>query len=102
MTEAERSLEALRIARHARVALRLAHLVVSSADEAGFSVRLFRSQRQSRPLVAARKACMVAARDLPAPARRSGHYSYPEIGRAVNRDHATVIHHVKQAQEARQ
>jgi chromosomal replication initiation ATPase DnaA len=99
MTDAERSLEAARIARHAHVALPLAHLVVAAADEAGFSVKLFRSERRGKRLAAARKACMVAARDLTSAARRSRHYSYPEIGRAVNRHHSTVIVHVHAARE---
>jgi chromosomal replication initiation ATPase DnaA len=100
MTEAERSIEAARIARHARVALRLARLVVAAADEAGFSLRLFRSAKQHRRLVEARKACCVAARAIPVPSRRHGHYAYQEIGRALNRDHSTVMAHVRAAERA--
>jgi chromosomal replication initiation ATPase DnaA len=58
----------------------------------GFTVNDIMSARRTLKLVEARHiACYVS--------RHATRYSYPQIGRAINRDHSSVIHGVCQIEE---
>jgi chromosomal replication initiation ATPase DnaA len=53
----------------------------------GLTIDLLRGQSRSAPLVRVRQFAMSEARDAG--------YSLPEIGRALNRDHTTVLHGIR-------
>lgn len=76
--------DADRISCYARVHPDLARLVVTAATIGGHSLRALRGSSNARDLVLARRWVVKRARPR---------FSYPEIGRALNRDHSTVIHH---------
>lgn len=65
----------------------ISHAVVRSFD---VPMGLFLSRRKLRPLIYARAAAYKLCRDLTA-------MSLPEIGRAFDRDHSTIINGVKRA-----
>lgn len=77
--------EADRLARNADIPLELAQLVVVAANQADMPLRNLRSARQHRELVQVRRTVVLAAR------HRNPPFSYWQIGRALNRDHSTVI-----------
>ncbi|HXH52568.1 MAG TPA: helix-turn-helix domain-containing protein [Sphingomicrobium sp.] len=81
--------EADRISLHAGVDHWLAELVVIGANRTGSSIKALRGASKQRELVAAR--VWIALR-----ARADG-FSFPEIGRALNRDHTTIVHHCQRA-----
>lgn len=72
-----------RLAHNAEVPRDLAALVVLAAGRAGVSVKDLRGPRQYGWLMSARRFVI-------AEARRHA-FSYPAIGRALNRDHSTII-----------
>lgn len=78
-----------RLAHDAGVPADLAALVVLAANRLGISVREFR--RDGRPARFVRERWNVAV------AARAHGFSYPVIGRALNRDHSTIIHGVRRA-----
>ena len=73
-----------RLAHDADVPADLAALVVLAANRLGVSVRCFRAAGRRLPFVRERQLVAVSARD-------SG-FTYQAIGRALNRDHTSVIH----------
>jgi chromosomal replication initiation ATPase DnaA len=79
--------DADRISQFANVPHDLAELVVMGANRIGSSLKWFRSDRRFEELVAGRAW---VARE----ARQRGH-SFPAIGRALNRDHSSIIHLVR-------
>lgn len=79
--------EADRLSKCANVPHDLAELVVMGANRIGSSLRWFRSDHRFSDLVDGRAW---VARE----ARARGH-SFPSIGRALNRDHSTVMHLVR-------
>ena len=76
--------DADRISAWANVPHGLAELVVMRASQRGLRLRSLRSQLRHPDLVAARHAIAKEARRL--------EYSYPVIGRALNRDHTSIMH----------
>jgi hypothetical protein len=60
------------------------------AEEEGFSLAELRSPQRLPELVIARRRAAVAARS-------ETHASLPQIGRILNRDHSTVLHHLRRA-----
>lgn len=79
--------EADRISAFANVPHGLAEIVVATCSVTGHTVRAIRSDCRKRPLVIVRRKISLAARDAG--------FSFPQIGRALNRDHSTIIHSVK-------
>ena len=73
----------------ASVPYALAELVVVRAWQRGVDLQTLRSDRRSKELVAFRREIAVEA------FRES--FAYAAIGRALNRDHTTIIHHVQSA-----
>lgn len=55
----------------------------------GIPVAAVRGQVRTRAAISARRAICIELRKL--------HMSYGEIGRMINRDHTSVIHHLKRA-----
>lgn len=78
-----------RLAHDAGVPADLAALVVLAANRLGIRVRELRAERRCWPHVLARREVAVRA--------RAQGFSYPLIGRALNRDHSTVINAVRRA-----
>ncbi len=78
--------EADRLAENANVPHALAELVVMLAEKYGRTIKQLRGECRDRDLVQIRKRI----------AREGRHrrYSFPQIGRALNRDHSTIISHV--------
>ena len=76
--------EADRLSVHANVPLALAQLVAMHADRLGYTLRNIRNDRRQRPLVRARWQIIALA--------RNEGFSLPVIGRAMNRDHTSIIH----------
>lgn len=81
MTEAEQ------ISAYASVSPEMAALVVGGAELFGFSIKKLRSPTRQRPVFRCRQ--WIARH-----ARAQGH-TWWEIGRALNRDHSTIIHSVR-------
>ncbi len=79
--------DADRICAFANVPLPLAQLVVETCRERGVDLKTLRAARGPNALVAIRHGIAIEA-------RKQG-YSYPLIGRALNRDHTTIIHAVR-------
>jgi hypothetical protein len=79
--------DADRIAMWAWVRPELASLVVEGARKFNVSVKWLRSESRMEELIACRHWIATEA-------RRRG-FSYPQIGRALNRDHTTIMHTVK-------
>jgi hypothetical protein len=76
--------EAQRLSVFADIPLPLAEMVVEAAEDAKLTLRQFRSEcRLGKYVEARRKLCIRA---------RGCNYSLPQIGRALNRDHTTVLH----------
>lgn len=75
--------DADRIAAYANVPHGLAEIVVMTANRLGYPVKSVRREGQTAPVVAARRVIAHKA--------RAEGYSYPQIGRALNRDHTTVM-----------
>jgi chromosomal replication initiation ATPase DnaA len=73
-----------RIHRFADVDRELAELVVRGARRARVKVETLRSESKVGKLVEARRWVVARARPR---------WSYWAIGRALNRDHSTVVHH---------
>jgi chromosomal replication initiation ATPase DnaA len=73
-----------RLAHDAGVPADLAALVVLAANRLGVTVRCFRAPGRRIAFVRARQRVAVGARDLG--------FTYQAIGRALNRDHSSVIH----------
>lgn len=67
----------------------LAELVVAMCDAHPSRIESVRGPKRAPELVRCRQRIAVAARDMG--------YSYPTIGRALNRDHTTVIHAIRTA-----
>lgn len=76
--------EAEHLARCADIPEPLAGLVIQTAQDCGLSLAELRSDSRWRPLVRARQKAIKRA--------RACSYSYWQIGRALNRDHSTIIH----------
>lgn len=76
--------EADQISAWANVPHELAELVVMRANQRGLRLRNLRSQLRHPDLVDARHAIAKEARGM--------HYSFPVIGRALSRDHTSVMH----------
>lgn len=81
--------EADRIADNANVPHGLAELVVIYAEKHGRTVRQVRGECRDRDLVWIRKMISREARR-----NRPRRYSFPQIGRALNRDHTTVCSYI--------
>ena len=81
--------QADRISQWANVPLSLAQLVVSKARNAHCPLKKLRSECRDHAIVAIRHRIARAA-------EREG-YSYSAIGRALNRDHSTIMYVVKGA-----
>lgn len=81
--------EAQRISQFASVPLGLAEMVVDRALQANCPLKLLRSECFQRDIVHIRWAI---ARE----AHEAG-FSYAAIGRALNRDHTTIMHAIKVA-----
>ena len=79
--------EADRLSAFASVPHGLAELVVLVCNQVGRSLRSIRADGQHRDGARIR-------RQIALEARWQG-YSYPAIGRALNRDHSTIMHLVK-------
>jgi hypothetical protein len=83
-----------RLCMHADVPPLLAALVVLAAWRLGVPVAEFRADESGRGRLkrfcAERRHVSVLGRELG--------FSFPAIGRALNRDHSTIIHHVRRAQ----
>lgn len=79
MTEAER------LSSFASVPAELAELVVGSAIRADVPLRLLRSGSRARRLIHVRRSIIREA--------RSRGFACWAIGRALNRDHSTILHH---------
>lgn len=62
------------------------------AAEDGFSLAELRSPQRLSALVATRRRCAIAA-------RAETTASLPQIGRILNRDHSTVLHHLRTPQK---
>lgn len=84
--------EADRISTFADVDHGLAELVVMGANRTGSSIRALRGPSRALELIAARRWIIARARPR---------YSFPEIGRALNRDHTTIVHHDQWLRRAR-
>ena len=69
----------------ATVPRQLAELVVTRAGEAGVNLKELRSDRRKRELVRIRRDIAIEA---------SSKFGLSEIGRALNRDHTTIRHHL--------
>jgi chromosomal replication initiation ATPase DnaA len=82
-----------RLAFDAGVPADLAALVVLAANRLDVRVRAFRGALRPPRFVTERRRVAVAA--------RAHGFSYPVIGRALNRDHSTIVHHVRRAWSAR-
>jgi hypothetical protein len=78
MTEAER------LAAETGVSRKLAAIVVEGAQRAGVSLRSFRADDRRPHLILERRRVTVIARDRG--------YSSPQIAKALNRDHSTILH----------
>ena len=76
--------EADRLSVHANVPLALAQLVAMHADRLGYTLGTIRNDRRQRQLVRARWQIIALA--------RNEGFSLPVIGRAMNRDHTSIIH----------
>lgn len=75
------------LAAWADVPAKLATLTAMGASKYGFPLDVLRGECRKRPIVRCR--CWIARR-----ARLEG-FSFPQIGRALNRDHTSVIHLVR-------
>lgn len=71
----------------ANVPQELAELVVAGADLFRVSVRWLRSESRDAELVKCRRWITAQARDRG--------FSFPLIGRALNRDHSTIMYHAE-------
>ena len=81
-----------RIAAFACVPDELAGIVVQTAREHGFQTSQVRGESRSKDLVTCRKHICISAHELG--------YPYTTIGRALNRDHTTVMHAVKSSKSS--
>lgn len=88
MTETER------LAHDANVPSDLAALVVLEANRAAVSLREFRSNGRPKRLMTHKQRVVLVA-------RQHG-FSWWQIGRALNRDHSTVIHAYRRSRETMQ
>jgi chromosomal replication initiation ATPase DnaA len=71
----------------------LAEIVVLEANRLDLSVRDLRADCRKPALVRARWRIAEAARAVPHPEYPAQpRFSLPEIGRALNRDHTTILH----------
>lgn len=68
---------------------RLARITVRAAAAHGLTLATLRSDSRKRPLFRCRQSVATQA-------RKEG-FSFPQIGRALNRDHSTVIYAVRAA-----
>jgi hypothetical protein len=84
--------DADRLSQWARVPHSLAELVVSVARQRNHSLKYLRSGSRRKELVRCRW-------EIAAKARKLGH-SYERIGRALNRDHSTIIYAMQQVSSA--
>lgn len=83
--------EADRLAAHANIAPELAAMVVIAAGRVDMTLRDFRRVTRSRAAFRERFR-------LVAQARQRG-FSLWQIGRALNRDHSTILHAERRARE---
>lgn len=79
--------DADRISEWAEVPHELAELVVMRANQRGLRLAVLRSSLRISELVTARRAISKEAREMG--------YSYPVIGRALCRDHTSIMHLVR-------
>lgn len=79
--------EADRISEFARVDHELAELVVMGATRGGHSLRAFRGSSNAPIYVRDRQWVIRQA---------SAKFTSSQIGRALNRDHSTILHHCRQ------
>lgn len=70
---------------------RIADIVALASDVSGIPSERIYGQRRTREIVRVRMACYLVARETGV--------SYPEIGRIMCRDHSTVIHGERIAQD---
>lgn len=75
--------EADRLSVHANVPHDLAELIVLHAERSGYTLRAIRSDSRKRPLVQARWQIIGIV--------RAAGFSSPVIGRAMNRDHTSIL-----------
>lgn len=78
-----------RLAHCARVPKPLAQLVIEGAVQFGVDIGHFRGPSKKR-------AVAMARREIAVEARQQG-YSFETIGRALNRDHSTIVYAVARA-----
>lgn len=83
--------DAVKLAEHANIPLHLALLVANGARRASISLPELRKNCKRPHTVKARREVIVEA--------RNERYSWWQIARAVNRDHATCIHSFRKATE---
>jgi hypothetical protein len=81
-----------KISEWAQVPQPLAEMLVERAALAGYDLKQLRSEARSKPFVNFRKS-------FASDARRLG-YSLPAIGRALNRDHTTIIYAIRSTESA--
>lgn len=81
--------DADRLSEFAEVPQTLAELVVEMAAERAVDLKALRSDSRLLELIEVRHDIAIEARKLG--------YSLPAIGRALNRDHTTILHHVRMA-----
>lgn len=81
----------------------LAELLVIVANAHNITLAELRGPSRKKHLVRARREFCAMARAI-RDERFQGHYrfSLPQIGRALNRDHTTVIHALKAVEKSRQ
>ena len=92
MTEAER------LAHCADIPRMLADIVVMGALKHDIPIRLLRSNRRTPDLIQARWQIAAAARSIKAKVGAYPHrFSLTQIGRALNRDHTTILHGLRKA-----
>jgi chromosomal replication initiation ATPase DnaA len=69
----------------------LRDIIRHTAEGHGLNVGDLTGRNRSRKLVRARQEAMWRARQVKRPDGRN-RYSFPQIGRALNRDHSTIVH----------
>ena len=79
--------DADRISEYANVPQHLAELVTGTASESRIPLRRLRSDSRLKELVECRRNIIRKALEH--------NYSFPQIGRALNRDHTTIMHHAR-------
>ncbi|WP_420433069.1 helix-turn-helix domain-containing protein [Hyphobacterium sp.] len=70
-----------------------AEILEEVAARHGVTVRQLTGQQRQKSIVMARRDAIRCLASEPTPAGR--YRSLPQIGRLMNRDHTTIVHHVK-------